>query len=83
MLDEDDADEDDVLRKRRGTLVMRSARPDLPVPASSTRWLWLGFPNSRPWDMRLRLEGKRIQTEEAAIERGVRRTNQNYRKLVF
>ena len=65
MLDEDDADEDDMLRKRRGTLVMRRARPDLPVPASSTRWLWLGVPNSRPWprDMRLRLEGKRMQTE--------------------
>ena len=62
--EEDDADEDEVLRKRRGTLVMRSARPDLAVPASSTRRLWLGVPNSRPWprDMRLRLEGKRMQT---------------------
>jgi hypothetical protein len=39
MLDEDEDCEDDVLNERRGTPVLRSARPELVVPTSSTRWL--------------------------------------------
>ena len=38
MLDEDEEYEDDVLYERRGTPVLRSARTELVVPTSSTRW---------------------------------------------
>ena len=40
MLDEDEEYEDDVLYERRGTPVLRSARPELVVPTPWTRWLW-------------------------------------------
>jgi hypothetical protein len=39
MLDEDEEYEDDSLYERRGTPVLRSARPELVVPTPWTRWL--------------------------------------------
>jgi hypothetical protein len=39
MLDEDEEYEDAVLYERRGTPVLRSARPELVVPTPWTRWL--------------------------------------------
>ncbi|KOO31563.1 hypothetical protein Ctob_013848 [Chrysochromulina tobinii] len=49
MLDEDEEYEDAVLYERRGTPVLRSARPELVVPTPWTRWLWTGALNSRLW----------------------------------
>ena len=49
MLDEDEEYEDDVLYERRGTPVVRSARPELIVPTSSMSWRWPGAPNLRLW----------------------------------
>jgi hypothetical protein len=39
MLDENEEYEDDSLYERRGTSVLRNARPELVVPTPWTRWL--------------------------------------------
>ena len=49
MLDEDEEYEDEVLYERRGTPVLRSARPELVVPTPWTSRLWPGAPNLRLW----------------------------------
>ena len=49
MIDEDEEYEDDELYERRGTPVLRSARPELVVPTFSTRWLWPGASNLKLW----------------------------------
>ena len=58
MLDEDEEYEDDVLYERRGTPFLRSARPELVVPTSSTIWLWPGAPNSWLWPRACAATGK-------------------------
>ena len=49
MLDEDEEYEDEVLYERRGTPVLRSARPELVVPTPWTSRRLTGAPNSRLW----------------------------------
>jgi len=59
MLDEDEEYEDAVLYERRGTPVLRSARPELVVP---TPWMcrrWTGALNSRLWPRACAETGKR------------------------
>ena len=58
MLDEDEEYEDGVLYERRGTPFLRSARPELVVPTSSTTWLWPGAPNSWLWPRACAATGK-------------------------
>jgi hypothetical protein len=59
MLDEDEEYEDDVLYERRGTPVLRSARPELVVPTPWTSWRWPGALNSRLWPRACAATGKR------------------------
>ena len=76
MLGEDEEYEDDMLYERRGTPVLRSARPELVVPTSSTRWLWPGAPNLSLWPRACAATGKRVSMS-GAEDRGadpVRRT---------
>ena len=59
MLDEDEEYEDEVLYERRGTPVLRSARPELVVPKPWTSWRWTEALNSRLWPRACAATGKR------------------------
>jgi len=59
MLDEDEEYEDEVLYERRGTPVLRSARPELVVPTPWTSRLWTEVPDSSLWPRACSAKGLR------------------------
>ena len=66
MLDEDEEYEEDSLYERRGTPVLRSARPELVVPTPLTSRRWTGAPNSKLWPRACAATGKRVSMSGAA-----------------
>ena len=66
MLDEDEEYENDMLYERRGTPVLRSARPELVVPTPLTSRRWTGAPNSKLWPRACAATGKRVSMSGAA-----------------
>ena len=73
MLDEDEEYEDEVLYERRGTPVLRSARPELVVPTPWTSRLWTEVPDSSLWPRACSATGLRASMRQSRVDRRVPR----------
>ncbi len=69
MLDEDEEYEDEVLYERRGTSVLRSARPELVVPTPWTSRLWTEVPESSLWPRACSATGLRASMRQSRVPR--------------
>jgi len=58
-----------VLYERRGTPVLRSARPELVVPKPWTSWRWTEALNSRLWPRACAATGKRASMRQSRVPR--------------